>query len=55
MPDSMPYFIAIAIVLLYILNSIKILKEYERGGIFTLGRVRQLSGCGGCGNGSSEG
>jgi regulator of protease activity HflC (stomatin/prohibitin superfamily) len=39
MPDSMPYLIAIAIVLLYILNSIKILKEYERGVIFTLGHV----------------
>ncbi len=40
MPDSMPYFIAIAIVLLYILNSIKILKEYERGGIFTCGHYQ---------------
>ncbi len=32
-------FIPIAIVLIYILNSIKILAEYERGVIFRLGRV----------------
>jgi len=31
--------IVIAIVVLYILNSIKILREYERGVIFRLGRV----------------
>jgi regulator of protease activity HflC (stomatin/prohibitin superfamily) len=37
----LPVLIAIAIILLYILNSIKILKEYERGVIFTLGRVRR--------------
>lgn len=36
---SMPTLFAIAIVLLYLLNSIKILKEYERGVIFRLGRV----------------
>jgi regulator of protease activity HflC (stomatin/prohibitin superfamily) len=36
---SIPVLFAIAIVLLYLLNSIKILKEYERGVIFTLGRV----------------
>jgi regulator of protease activity HflC (stomatin/prohibitin superfamily) len=40
MPSSMPLLIAIAIILLYLLNSIKILKEYERGVIFRLGRVR---------------
>jgi regulator of protease activity HflC (stomatin/prohibitin superfamily) len=40
MPSSLPLLIAIAIVLLYILNSIKILKEYERGVVFRLGRVR---------------
>ncbi|MGA2439127.1 MAG: SPFH domain-containing protein, partial [Acidobacteriaceae bacterium] len=41
MPDFLTLIlIAVAIVLLYILNSIKILKEYERGVIFTLGRVR---------------
>jgi regulator of protease activity HflC (stomatin/prohibitin superfamily) len=32
-------FIPLAIVLIYILNSIKILAEYERGVIFRLGRV----------------
>jgi len=31
--------IVIAIIVLYLLNSIKILKEYERGVIFRLGRV----------------
>ena len=31
------------IIVLYILNSIKILKEYERGVIFRLGRVRQAA------------
>ncbi len=38
---SIPALFAIAIVVLYILNSIKILKEYERGVIFRLGRVRE--------------
>src|SRR6185437_11646336 len=36
---SIPTLFAIAIVILYLLNSIKILKEYERGVIFRLGRV----------------
>jgi regulator of protease activity HflC (stomatin/prohibitin superfamily) len=36
----MPLLIAVAILLLYILNSIKILKEYERAVVFRLGRVR---------------
>ena len=31
--------IVISLVVLYILNSIKILREYERGVIFRLGRV----------------
>jgi regulator of protease activity HflC (stomatin/prohibitin superfamily) len=31
--------VAIAVVVLYALNSIKILREYERGVVFTLGRV----------------
>ncbi|MGB9906880.1 MAG: slipin family protein, partial [Candidatus Saccharicenans sp.] len=31
--------IVVAIVVLYLLNCIKILKEYERGVIFRLGRV----------------
>ncbi len=40
MPDlSMPVLIFIAIVVLYLLNSIKILREYERGVIFRLGRA----------------
>ncbi|HZY72734.1 MAG TPA: slipin family protein [Edaphobacter sp.] len=38
---SIPALFAIAIVVLYIVNSIKILKEYERGVIFRLGRVRE--------------
>src|SRR5690349_14365900 len=33
------FFIPIAIVVIYLLNSIKILAEYERGVIFRLGRV----------------
>src|SRR6185312_16423032 len=40
---SIPALFAIAIVVLYILNSIKILKEYERGVIFRLGRVREAA------------
>jgi regulator of protease activity HflC (stomatin/prohibitin superfamily) len=32
--------VVIAIVILYLINCIKILREYERGVIFTLGRVR---------------
>jgi regulator of protease activity HflC (stomatin/prohibitin superfamily) len=36
---SMPLFIIVGIVVIYILNSIKILREYERGVIFRLGRV----------------
>jgi regulator of protease activity HflC (stomatin/prohibitin superfamily) len=40
MSDSMmPVFILVAIVVLYLFNSIKILREYERGVIFRLGRV----------------
>jgi len=38
---SIPALFAIAIVVLYVVNSIKILKEYERGVIFRLGRVRE--------------
>jgi len=34
--------IVIVVVLLYVLSSIKILAEYERGVIFNLGRLRQL-------------
>jgi len=36
---SMPLIIIGGIVVLYILNSIKVLREYERGVIFRLGRV----------------
>jgi len=36
---SLPILVAVIIVLLYLLNSIKILNEYERGVVFTLGRV----------------
>jgi regulator of protease activity HflC (stomatin/prohibitin superfamily) len=36
----LPLLIVVAIVVLYVVNSIKILKEYERGVIFRLGRVR---------------
>jgi len=40
MPDSMiPVLVFVAIVVLYLLNSIKILREYERGVIFRLGRA----------------
>src|ERR1700744_3518915 len=35
-----PLLLAIAIVLLYLVNSIKILKEYERAVVFRLGRIR---------------
>jgi regulator of protease activity HflC (stomatin/prohibitin superfamily) len=36
---SLPLFIFLAIIVLYLLNSIKILREYERGVIFRLGRA----------------
>src|ERR1700689_4325964 len=36
---SIPTLVIIVIVILYLLNSIKILREYERGVIFRLGRV----------------
>ena len=40
MPDiSVPFLIAIAIVALYLINSIKILRDYERAVIFRLGRA----------------
>lgn len=40
---SIPVLFAIAIVVLYVINSIKILKEYERGVIFRLGRVKEAA------------
>ncbi|MGA3161395.1 MAG: slipin family protein [Terracidiphilus sp.] len=39
MDASTPILIFVAIVVLYLLNSIKILREYERGVIFRLGRA----------------
>jgi regulator of protease activity HflC (stomatin/prohibitin superfamily) len=36
---SLPILVFIAIIVLYLLNSIKILREYERGVIFRLGRA----------------
>jgi regulator of protease activity HflC (stomatin/prohibitin superfamily) len=38
-----PLLIVLAIFVLYVLNSINILKEYERGVIFRLGRVREAA------------
>ena len=40
---SIPLLFVLAIVILYVLNSINILKEYERGVIFYLGRVNQTA------------
>ena len=37
---NLPILIAVLILVLYILNSIKVLKEYERAVVFRLGRVR---------------
>ncbi len=36
---SLPVLAVIVIVALYLINSVKILKEYERGVVFRLGRV----------------
>src|ERR1700756_2548933 len=36
---GIPGLIVIAVIVLYLLNSIKILREYERGVIFRLGRA----------------
>ena len=36
---NMPVLIVVVIVVLYLVNSVKILKEYERGVIFRLGRM----------------
>ncbi len=40
---SLPVLFAIVIVLLYLINALNILKEYERGVIFRLGRVREAA------------
>ena len=37
--SMLPLVVVIAVVVIYLLNSIKILREYERGVIFRLGRV----------------
>ena len=39
MPEGYGLVVVIVIVVLYLLSSIKILREYERGVIFRLGRV----------------
>ena len=36
---SVPVLVVIAVIVLYLLNSIKILREYERGVVFRLGRA----------------
>jgi len=38
---SIPLLVALVIFLLYVFNCIKILREYERGVIFSLGRLQQ--------------
>ena len=40
---SLPLLFAVVIVILYLVNSLNILKEYERGVIFRLGRVKQAA------------
>jgi regulator of protease activity HflC (stomatin/prohibitin superfamily) len=37
---NLPILVVVVIVVLYLINSVKILKEYERGVIFRLGRMR---------------
>jgi regulator of protease activity HflC (stomatin/prohibitin superfamily) len=40
---SLPILFAIVIVVLYLINALNILKEYERGVIFRLGRVKETA------------
>jgi regulator of protease activity HflC (stomatin/prohibitin superfamily) len=40
---SLPILFAVVIVVLYIVNALNILKEYERGVIFRLGRVKEAA------------
>jgi regulator of protease activity HflC (stomatin/prohibitin superfamily) len=40
---SLPLLFAVAIVVLYLVNALNILKEYERGVIFRLGRVKEAA------------
>lgn len=37
--ENVPVLIVVAVIVLYLLNSIKILREYERGVVFRLGRA----------------
>jgi regulator of protease activity HflC (stomatin/prohibitin superfamily) len=39
-PLSLPILVVVAIVVLYLFNSIKVLNEYERAVVFRLGRIR---------------
>jgi regulator of protease activity HflC (stomatin/prohibitin superfamily) len=40
---SLPLLFAVVIVVLYLINALNILKEYERGVIFRLGRVKEAA------------
>ncbi len=40
---SLPILFAVVIIVLYIINALNILKEYERGVIFRLGRVKEAA------------
>jgi regulator of protease activity HflC (stomatin/prohibitin superfamily) len=40
---SLPLLFAVVIVVLYLINALNILKEYERGVIFRLGRVKETA------------
>ena len=42
MPLLTPWFIALAVLLLYLVSVVNILKEYERGVIFRLGRLMEV-------------
>ena len=41
MPLLTPWFVALAVVLLYVVSVVNVLKEYERGVIFRLGRLME--------------
>lgn len=43
---SIPLLVVVVIVVIYLINSIKILREYERGVIFRLGRLHPAKGPG---------
>jgi regulator of protease activity HflC (stomatin/prohibitin superfamily) len=40
---AVPFLVIIAVVILYLLNSIKILREYERGVVFHLGKADKVA------------